>query len=105
MATPSRADYLASVTTAQEDALAQGAAEQQVDIDARARADAANVSGVQFIDYAEAIDNYAARSDVEPLSQRRAREAAATPADQNFARHEDYDGGFSAAPGDDNPYT
>lgn len=102
MATPSRADYLASVQTASE-VVVEGM-DDSVDVDAKARADAANVSGVQFIDYAEAIDNYAARDDVEPLSQRRARDAAAQPAKQDFARHEDYDGGFSAGPNDNNPY-
>lgn len=103
MATPSRANYLASVETASE--TVQGGMDDSVDQDGRDRANAANVVGVWAIDYAEAIDNYAARDDVEPLSQRRARDAAASPADQDFARHEDYDGGFSADPGADNPYT
>lgn len=105
MATPSRAEYLASVETASENVKSNGWEEQAVDVDARTRADAANVVGAWAIDYAEAIDNYAARDDVEPLSQRRARDAAASPADQDFARHENYDGGFSADPGADNPYT
>lgn len=51
-----------------------------------ARAEAAGVTSVEYIDYAEAIDNYGARPDVEPLANRRAREAAADPADQDFAR-------------------
>lgn len=102
MATPSRADYLASVEEAAEN-VAVGL-DTSVDDDAKARAATANVSGVQFIDYAEAMDNYAARSDVEPLSQRRAREAAATVAGQDFVRADTYDGGFSADPGANNPY-
>ena len=104
MATPSRANYLASVETASENVHSNGFSEQAVDVDAKARADAANVVGAWAIDYAEAINNYGARDDVEPLSQRRARDAAADPADQDFTRHEDYNGGYSAAPGDDNPY-
>lgn len=102
MATPSRADYLASVETASENV--QVGMDDSVDVDGRTRADTANVVGAWAIDYAEAIDNYAARDDVEPLSQRRARDAAATPAGQDFTRHEDYDGGFSADPGANNPY-
>lgn len=94
MATPSRNDYLASVETADQNA--QVGMDDSVNEDAKTRAANANVSGVQFIDYADAIDNYQARSDVEPLWQRRAREAAAQVADQDFARADDYDGGYSA---------
>ena len=101
MATPSRAQYLASVETASESFVGL---DTSVDDDGKARADAANVQVVSQIDYAVAIDNYGARDDVEPLSQRRARDAAATPAGQDFTRHEDYDGGFSADPGANNPY-
>ena len=96
MAVPSKAQYLASVETAAENVLTQGGSEQAVDVDARARADAANVLGVQFIDYAEALTNYEARGDVEPLAQRRAREASTTFAGQDFARAEGYEGGFGA---------
>jgi len=91
MATPSRADYLASVKQAQENA--NEGMDQPTDVDARARADAANVRSVEFIDYAEALGNYEAREDVEPLAQRRAREAATTFAAQDFTRAEDYTGG------------
>jgi hypothetical protein len=102
MGVPSRADYLLSVETASEAVLV--GMDTSVDDDGKTRADTANVQVVSQIDYAEAIDNYAARDDVEPLSQRRARDAAATPAGQDFTRAETYDGGFSADPGANNPY-
>lgn len=91
MATPSRAEYLASVKQAHDNAW-EGM-DGSVDADAKARADAANVRSVEFIDYAEALSNYEAREDVEPLAQRRAREAATTFAAQDFARAEGYTGG------------
>lgn len=96
MATPSREEYLNSVETAAENVLTQGGEAQAVDVDARARAATANVSGVQFIDYAEAIANYEARGDVEDFAQRRAREAATTFAATDFARSDTYDGGYGA---------
>jgi hypothetical protein len=91
MATPSRADYLASVKQASENAW-EGM-DDSVNDDQKARAAAANVSAVEFIDYAEALSNYEARDDVEPLAQRRAREAGTTFAATDFARAEDYEGG------------
>jgi len=100
MATPNEADYLASVQTADQVAHSDGMTVSSVDADAAARADAANVVGAWAIDYAAAMDNYAARSDVEPLWQRRAREAAAKVAEQDFARTDTYDGGFSAKASD-----
>jgi hypothetical protein len=90
MATPSQADYLASVEEAQ-DVVAVGM-DNSVDDDAKSRADTANVSGVQFIDYAEAMTNYEARSDVESLAHRRAREAGDAFADTDFARADTYEG-------------
>lgn len=50
------------------------------------RAEAAGVTSVEYIDYAEALENYGTRPDVEPLANRRARELASDPADQDFAR-------------------
>jgi hypothetical protein len=101
-ATP--AEYVATVETASQNVVSQGFEAQEVDTVAAEAAAAKNVVGAWAINYAAALDNYASRDDIEPLSQRRARESAATPADQDFARKDDYDGGFSAAPGDDNPY-
>jgi hypothetical protein len=53
-----------------------------------ARAKAAGVSDVSYIDYAEALANYETRPDAEPLAHRRARENATTFAAQNFARQD-----------------
>lgn len=86
-----QAEYLASVRTAHQNVL--DGLNDSVDADARARADAANVRSVEFIEYAAALSNYEARSDVEPLAERRAREAATTFAAQDFARSETYFGG------------
>lgn len=38
------------------------------------RAKDAGVTGPEFVNYAEALENYQARPDVEPLDERRARE-------------------------------
>lgn len=95
MATPSRTEYLNSVETAAENAVSGGMSDA-VNDDQKARADAANVRSVEFIDYAEALSNYEARGDVEDFAQRRAREAATAFSQQDFARHEDYDGGYGA---------
>lgn len=91
MATPSRAEYLASVKQASENAW-EGM-DDSVNEDQKARAAAAGVSSVEFIDYAEALGNYEARDDVESLAQRRAREAGTTFAAADFAREDDYEGG------------
>ena len=53
--------------------------------DAQRAADA-GVTSVSYIDYAEALDNYGTRPDVEPLAHRRARELASDFADQDFMR-------------------
>ena len=90
MATPSRADYLASVTTAEDNA--NVGMDDSVNADAAARAEAAGVSSVEFIDYAEALGNYEARPDVETLAHRRAREAGTTFAATDFTRTNTYEG-------------
>jgi hypothetical protein len=94
MATPSRSDYLASVQEA-ADVVVEGFQPSAVDEDAATRAAAGSVREAAFLDYAEGLENYMARSDVEPLDQRRAREAAADVATQDFARADDYVGGFN----------
>lgn len=86
-----QAEYLASVRTAHQNVL--DGLNDSVDADARARAEAAGVREVGFIEYAASIANYEARSDVEPLAERRAREAATTFAAQDFARADGYYGG------------
>lgn len=90
MPTPSQADYLASVDQAED--VVQVGMDDSVNDDAKARADAANVKHVSFIDYAAGLTNYEARSDTESLAHRRAREAATTFAATDFARGEDYEG-------------
>lgn len=57
--------------------------------EARAAAEAAGVSRSEYVGYAEAFAEYEKRSDVEPLSERRAREAATSAADQDFVRSDD----------------
>lgn len=52
----------------------------------KARAEAAGVTSVEFIDYAEALVNYETRPDAELLVNRRARENAVTFHEQDFAR-------------------
>ncbi len=54
--------------------------------DDAARAKAAGVTSVTYIDYAEALHNYETRPDAEPLANRRARENAVAFEDQDFAR-------------------
>lgn len=54
--------------------------------DDKQRAEEAGVTGVDKIDYAEALRNYESRSDVEPFANRRAREYADAFEDQDFAR-------------------
>jgi len=94
MALPSQANYLASVEEAAE-VVAVGMS-TVVDDDAATRAATGNVRQASFLDYAEGMTNYEARTDVEPLAQRRARLAGTTFASQDFARADTYDGGFSA---------
>lgn len=90
MPTPSQADYLASVRQAGDNASV--GMDDSVNEDAAARADAANVRHASFIDYAAGLDNYEARSDVESLAHRRAREAQVDDAETDFVRAEGYEG-------------
>jgi hypothetical protein len=69
------------------------------DADARAAADAANVSNAAFIGYAAALNTHQARPDIETLADRRAREYGDDFADGDFMRREAYDAdGTAAAP-------
>lgn len=84
--------YLDTVRTASEvvnDLTVPGST--NVDADAAARADTANVRHVSFIQYAAALTNYESRDDVESLAHRRAREASTTFAGTDFVRAEGYD--------------
>lgn len=90
-----QAEYLASVKTANE-VVNNGEFNNAVADAAKAAADDANVSKPEYIEYAAALSNYEAREDVEPLAQRRAREAGDAFADTDFARAEGYTGGTGA---------
>lgn len=68
-------------------------------------ATAAGTAGVtrsEYIGYAAAMANYEARDDVEPLEERRAREAAADFEDQDFRREGDGSIAVITSPGDGN---
>lgn len=54
--------------------------------EAAERAEEAGVVHPAFVDYNEALDNYQARPDVEPLDERRAREVGADTRDAQFRR-------------------
>lgn len=60
--------------------------EQRLFLEDAERAAAAGVTGVDKIEYAEAMQNYESRPDVELLINRRAREAATTFGAQDFTR-------------------
>lgn len=79
--------YLQTVKTAQE--VVEGARDHVVnefESDERDKAIAAGVTRTEYVDYVDALENYQSRDDVEPLVERRAREAAADFADQSFRR-------------------
>ena len=60
--------------------------EDRLKLEDAERAEAAGVTSVEYIDYAEALQNYESRPDAEPLANRRARENAASFAEQDFMR-------------------
>lgn len=63
-----------------------GLGTQTVDITAAAAAAAAGVYNAAFIDYANALEAYESRSDVETLAHKNARNAPDTFADADFMR-------------------
>lgn len=58
------------------------------DTDAKAAADAANVSNAAFIGYAAALNTHQSREDIESLADRRARTQGDAFADADFMRRE-----------------
>lgn len=70
------------------------------DADTKAAAYAAGVSNAAFIDYAEALEEFQSRDDIETLADRRAREYGADFADADFMRRRAYnaDGSVTAPP-------
>lgn len=66
---------------------------------------AANTAGVthsEYINYAARMTNYESRDDVEPLAERRAREAATTDAATDFRREGTGSIAVFTSPGDGN---
>lgn len=61
------------------------------------QAEANSVSRAQYAGYADVIANYAARSDVEPLADRRARHQGEAITDADFTRHANYTGDNAGA--------
>lgn len=79
--------YTYAPKTAQQDAwVADYPNEDRLKREDEARAAAAGVTGVDKIDYAEALRNYESRSDIELFANRRAREYGTTFESQDFAR-------------------
>lgn len=79
--------YLDTVKTAQQVVAEDDAAKQNdFDQDARDAADAAGVTHSEYVNYAAKLTNYESRSDVEPLAERRAREAGDQFSDTDFRR-------------------
>jgi hypothetical protein len=79
-------DYTAQ--TVREEARNDSALERQ----RKTEAEEAGVQDARHIGYAEVLNVYARRTDVEHLADRRARHLAANPADQAFTRQAGYDG-------------
>lgn len=78
--------YLDTVKTAQQVIGENDNAEQNaLDQAARDRATAAGVTHSEYVDYEAGMTAYQSRSDVEPLSERRARDNGLV-ADQTFRR-------------------
>ncbi len=79
--------YTYAPQTAQQDPfIADYPNEDRLYREDKTRAEAAGVTGVDKIDYAEALRNYESRSDVELFVNRRAREYADKFEAQDFSR-------------------
>lgn len=81
MAGPTREEYLARTVTAQ-DKIVEANQDQYRNVQAERDAQLASVASLglineSYIDYEDAMENYQARSDVEPLASRRARDVGA----------------------------
>ena len=95
--------FTADPAEGSQDAYTAGAVTAEGDNDSsleRLRAEQAAALGVRdvrFAGYAEVLANYANRSDVETLAERRARHLGTDPAQQSFTRAADYDAGAGTA--------
>ncbi len=67
----------------------------QSDLDNDAAAEAAGVKDAAFINYAEALEAYEARPDIESLANRRARDFPVDFDDASFMRETGYGAGSS----------
>lgn len=65
-------------------------------------ADDAGVTRSEYIGYEEAFANYESRPDIEPLVERRAREAGTTAGDADFRRQGEGSAAVFTSPGDGN---
>jgi hypothetical protein len=84
--------YLDRVQTASEVVASAGGGSTELEDDAWAAADTANVRHWSYINYAAQMTNYESRDDIETLAHRRAREAGDQFSDTDFTRAEGYDG-------------
>ena len=95
--------YLDTVKTAYE--VVAGANDHKYnafEADERQKAVTAGVTRTEYVDYEEALTAYESRGDVEPLVERRAREAATTFAAQDFRREGDGSIAVLTSPADGN---
>jgi hypothetical protein len=94
--------YLDTVKTAQQAVGEFDSAQQnEVEQDARDLAEAAGVTHSEYVDYETKMSNYASRSDVEPLAERRARDIGLVP-EQTFRRKGDGSIAVFTSPADQN---
>lgn len=97
--------YLDTVKTAQEVIAGADPGVQTRAAFEQGLADDAHDAGVtrsEYIGYATALGNYESRDDVEPLEERRAREAATAFADADFRRSGTGSIAVITSPGDGN---
>jgi hypothetical protein len=73
----------------------------KVDVHSAKAAEEAGVTAPEYVDYEAALENYEARSDVETLAQRRARESGVSFADADFRRKGEGNA-VTTSPKDDN---
>jgi hypothetical protein len=95
--------YLDTVKTAQQVVAEDDAANQNAfDQTARDLAEAAGVTHSEYVNYAARLTNYESRDDVEPLAERRAREAGDQFSDTDFRRAGTGSIAVFTSPGDQN---
>lgn len=96
--------YLDTVKTAQQVVARDGYGDglsNTLDAAAAARAQAAGVTHSEYVGYAAGMTNYQLRDDIEPLSEKRARDQG-TVAEQDFRRAGTGSRAVFVSPGDQN---